>query len=521
MKKLLLLISFFFTYTNPTFAESSKEILSKALTISNSINQNLTVEQKLSRYENIQNLIDKILSEYSGSDESIKIISGESIGNFNYGSIQNDYLRELTSYYETVCVVSPTFECIAFVSLNQGVNSCKNSRTFKQLDLSHKEIKNALNIFNSQDSKDNYKSLALNSYRNCLSNSKVKRTSSIQDYFSSNLVPMFLSLNKKNEAKAIVQQLEDPYLKFASVIEITKSEDNGISMEFFTRMREYIDNKMNYENYSFDQRDKWKKVKNLALLKLKTEMLSNAKFPIEQERDLHYPISWQLDSRDIENGFGTCSSEYNNEYFNAVIDLLDSSITVSKNLSVSGNSWNLERIMHSIRFDQRNAYFDICSNSNDKKDYGKAINIYSRIGMFDYEDGKKFLNAAAVSNYDSNEMMEYYFLFERTYPEFTSGLSVAYRTKRLERLKKRGSNQRIIDKLSQNRGSQPPIYDSFYTFKKNVADDKMCEAIDVLFKKFKGTQNYNRAINYLIDSPDVNKDRKYDCGDSSLETLLN
>ena len=521
MKKLILLFSFFFTYTNPTFAESSKEILSKALTISNSINQNLTVEQKLSRYENIQNLIDKILSEYSGSDESIKIISGESIGNFNYGSIQNNYLRELTSYYETVCVVSPTFECIAFVSLNQGVNSCKNSRTFKQLDLSHKEIKNALNIFNSQDSKDNYKSLALNSYRNCLSNSKVKRTSSIQDYFSSNLVPMFLSLNKKNEAKAIVQQLEDPYLKFASVIEITKTENDGISLEFFNRMKEYIDNKLNYENVSFDQRDKWKKVNNLALLKLKTEMLSNAKFPLNEDY-LHYPISWQLGSNDIVNGFGTCSSEYNKEYFNAVINLLDASFLRSQEIvpeesfnerlgqivsNHRARKRNLRSIMHSMRFDQRSKYFDICANSTNNKDYAKAINIYSRIGFFNYEEGEKFLDYASIANYDSDQMMEYYFIFITQNPEISKLVPMR--------------NPLTFYEYKTKFNSQPPVFDEFYGFKKYVVNDKMCEAIDVLFKEFKGTENYNRAITYLIDSPEVDRNKKYDCGDASLEMLLN
>ncbi len=521
MRKYFLFLFLIFTNVNPSFAESSKEILSKALNISNSINQNLTVEQKLSKYENIQNLIDKILDEHSGSDESIKIISGQEIGNFNYPLIQDNYLKELTSYYDTICGVSPSFECIAFVSLNQGVNSCKNSKTFKQLELSHKDIKNALNIFSSQDSKNNYKSLALNSYKNCLSNSKVKRTASIQDYFSSNLVPMFLSLDKKNEAKAIVQQLNDPYLKFAGVIEINKSENDGISMEFFTRMREYIDNKLNHENYPYSQADRWRKINNLALLKLKTEMLRNSKFQIEQERDLHYPIPAILTSHLIENELGTCSSEYNNEYFNAVIDLLDISLLISQKIEPEmkylekirgmvpnhrGRKYNLNRIMHSMRFDQRKTYFDICSHSDDNKDYAKAIAIYSKIGLFNYEEGKKFLNNAAILDYNSNDLMEYYFLFEKKNPEIS---------------KIAGSKNPLTYNKIKFRYYKSDIYDDFYGFKKYVVSDQMCEAIDVLFKKFKGTENYNRAITYLINSPDVNKDIKYDCGDASLEMLLN
>ena len=518
MRKLIFIISFLISSASPTFAESSKEILTKALSVSNSINQNLTIEQKLSKYEQIQSLIDKILSQHAGTDESIKILSGQKIGTFNYSSIQNNYLKELTGYYETVCGVSPSFKCIAFVSLNQGVNSCKNSKTFQQLDLSHKDIKNALNIFVSQDAKKNYKSLALNSYRNCLSNSKVKRTQSIQDYFSSKLVPMFLMLNQKEEAKAVIQQLKDPYLKFAGVIEVSKSENNGISLEYFTRMREYIDNRLSYENYPYSESEKWKKSQNLALLKLKSEMLRHSKFPIEEDRDLHYQIGWGLDDSDIDNGDLSCSISYNKSYFDGVVDLLDISILKSKEVvpevkefrgmqvsNEKGRKYNLNRIMHSMRFDQRKNYFDKCANQTDNKDYAKAINIYSRIGMYDYKEGKKFLNNAALSNYNSNQMMEYYFIFERQNP----GLSKVSSTANPLTRKKRRFN------------SQPSVYDDFYGFKKYVVNDKMCEAIDVLFKKFKGTKNYSRAISYLIDSPDVDRNKKYDCGDETLEMLLN
>ena len=510
MRKYFLFLFLIFTNVNPSFAESSKEILSKALNISNSINQNLTVEQKLSKYENIQNLIDKILDEHSGSDESIKIISGQQIGNFNYALIQDNYLRELTSYYDTVCGVSPSFECIAFVSLNQGVKSCKNSKTFKQLELSHKDIKNALNIFSSQDSKNNYKSLALNSYKNCLSNSKVKRTASIQDYFSSNLVPMFLSLDKNNEAKAIVQQLNDPYLKFAGVIEITKSENGGISKEFFDRMQEYIDNKMNYEDYGkkygFAEEIKWRKIHDLASLRLKTEMLRNALFPID-EKLLQYRIDESLSgsyaSYSLNDGksynddtyVSTCSAKFDKNLFDAHINLLDISILKSREIMPDRLAgWHLFVMMNGNGWNWHGSYLHICAQSGDKKDYTKAVDVYSRIGTYDYSEGVKFLDFAAKSNYDSDQMMEYYLQFERRSPNFS----------------------KVLTKKQRER-----IYDKYFLFKKYVLNDQMCEAINILFKEFKGNENYSRAISYLINSPDVDRNKKYDCGDASLEMLLN
>ena len=102
-----------------------------------------------------------------------------------------------------VCGVSPSFECLAFVSLDQGVKACVKAESFEMLDIAHRDIMNALNVFNGQESKKEYKMLALNSYRNCLSVSKVKKTKRIEDYFGSRLVPAFLQLGKTNQAKAI------------------------------------------------------------------------------------------------------------------------------------------------------------------------------------------------------------------------------------------------------------------------------------------------------------------------------
>ena len=102
--------------------------------------------------------------------------------------------------------------------------------------------------------------------------------------------------------------------------------------------------------------------------------------------------------------------------------------------------------------------------------------------------------------------MEYYFLYETKNPEISKIAGLR--------------NPLTYDKKKFGY-YKPAIYDDFYGFKKYVVNDKMCEAIDVLFKQFKGTKNYNRAIKYLIDSPEVDRNKKYDCGDASLEMLLN
>ena len=55
----------------------------------------LTAEQRIKIYETIETKVDQIMSLHPGSDESLKIISNQSIGEFNYKNIQTEYYQEL------------------------------------------------------------------------------------------------------------------------------------------------------------------------------------------------------------------------------------------------------------------------------------------------------------------------------------------------------------------------------------------------------------------------------------------
>ena len=325
---------------------------------------------------------------------------------------------------------------------------------------------------------------------------------------------MFLSLNKTNEAKAIIQQLKDPYLKFASIIQLSRSLNNGISREYYDRMQKYIDEKIYIPGT--DKRDsnyeKLRRASILARLKLKSEMLRFSNFPIK-ESDIYSEINTGLTNHEVNSGMISCSINANQDYFDAIVDLSDISFLKMDEVRTKRKIFHENNL---IAMSMRNKlfldFFDTCAQRTDKGkfsintyvdpfkekimknslwDYSKAFRIYYQISFYDYKEGKKFLKNAESSNYDSEQMMSYYFDFQKKQPD-----------------------------MEMKQFANPYIYNKFFIFKKDVQNGNMCQAIDLLFKEFKGTPNYSRAISYLIESPDVNRNKKYDCGDESLELLL-
>ena len=43
----------------------------------------------------------------------------------------------------------------------------------------------------------------------------------------------------------------------------------------------------------------------------------------------------------------------------------------------------------------------------------------------------------------------------------------------------------------------------------------------MLFQQLKGTEYYQDAVNYMVTSPKLSPNKKYNCGDEDLELLLN
>jgi len=61
----------------------------------------------------------------------------------------------------------------------------------------------------------------------------------------------------------------------------------------------------------------------------------------------------------------------------------------------------------------------------------------------------------------------------------------------------------------------------YFVFAKRVDFGDVCEASRVLFQELKGSEDFDLAIEYMINSPSVDPAVIYNCGDEDLELLLN
>ena len=146
--------------TGKSFSDPNT-LLGEAIKINLSINENLPQEDRLKAYKDIFILTDKIISNHSSSDQAIKLLSNQKVGDFDQEIIRTNYIKELTEYYDIVCETSPSFLCIGFVSLKNGMEACKSSNTVRSIVEAHQNIKNAINIFTSQQSDNSFINLSL------------------------------------------------------------------------------------------------------------------------------------------------------------------------------------------------------------------------------------------------------------------------------------------------------------------------------------------------------------------------
>lgn len=72
-----------------TAGVSSKELLTEALKASNSINNSVPIKGRIENYKKIFSNLGEIIADHPGSDEAVKLLSGQSIGNFNAEALQS------------------------------------------------------------------------------------------------------------------------------------------------------------------------------------------------------------------------------------------------------------------------------------------------------------------------------------------------------------------------------------------------------------------------------------------------
>ena len=198
-------------------AQDEKAIFSNILKDYKRLSNNLSIEQRIEVFENIQSNVEKIIEEYPATDEAIKLLSGQKVVILTW-PVQDEYID---SQITTVCEVTPSKTCLAFVSLKIGSNQCATAESFDDIGVAQSKIRNAIKIFSQDAQTDQVKNLALSEFRNCAVKSRLNNKAALRDYFLRQLVPVYLDIDDEDQARAIIQQLDNPYLTFLLVLELT------------------------------------------------------------------------------------------------------------------------------------------------------------------------------------------------------------------------------------------------------------------------------------------------------------
>jgi hypothetical protein len=449
-------------------AQSAGELLSDAISTSATLNQNLSIERRLDARRKVFTAINQLIERYPGSPEAIKIVSRQIIGSFDYAQEQKRYFKDLNSYQKTTCIAAPSLECLAFVSLDEGEKQCSKPGYAAQ-EQAHSDILNAIKIFAQQGSDELYVELAVNAYRSC----SFGRSQAVRDAYLARLVPELLLLDRSDSARAIVQQIAQPYWKFEAVLAQLASSD--VSEATVNRLEKYLDEKLAENPWDF-----W-----LASLRLHT-------FAVEH---LGQPFRRSLHRNKATLGViptGTvCDEEWRRLHFQTATKTID---TVVHSLELGQYDKDTRLVDNALDGLHLRSIANSLGGCSSSRAFGEGVTLYAYLRLMGSSFARDFLADAITSDFDASVMQEAAFRAYKSDPDLF---------------------------LEKSHAVDTPPFDKFYGFKISVFEGDMCGAVKTMFEQFVDTPRYPMAVSYLLRSGELDLEADYDCGDAGLEMLLN
>ncbi|WP_163832758.1 hypothetical protein [Spartinivicinus ruber] len=467
------------------------ELMGEALKYKAKIHENTPIERRLELYGNIFEVLDKIVAQHPGSDQAINILSNQSIGDFNQEALRSDYIKELTSYYDTVCEANPSYSCLGFVSLSAGQQACSAANSAKDLVEAHQNLKNAAQIFIGQDEDPAYVLLALDEYRSCLDKSKFKATTYGKDLFAADLVELLLASEKRGMAKAVIENMKTPAFKVQGVLSISKYEEKPFDNKFFERLKKYIEEKV-------DDREGNQK---LSALDLVMENFRRGKEVIS-----YIDVRWGFRTgREWGQYTKYCDAFMTRTAIERVFELQENivNLKLSRRGYTKGQAPSLMEQISNEWDEILNACY---SPSDESREYALSAELHGQLILLSKESASEFRVGVLNSNWDSSKQIEfvvkalgkYQKLFEAQY-----GLREDAKGNRLIRLGPILKSDRAL----------LPVFEQLVDY------GNICEAAKILFQRIKGKSAYDDAIEYMITSDAIKMNAKHDCGDAELELL--
>lgn len=489
--------------------DGARTLLADILKENNSITEYTPTKDRIRAYKKIFSNLELIISDYPTSDEAITLLSTGTLvqGGFNSEEARSEYIRELTDYYSTVCEVSPSLECIGFVSLNSGASLCPKATTFQDARTAHAHIGNAINVFVAQESDRAFVDLALNTYRACSAQGKVRLNEYQKEGFASELVGIFLKLQKTSAAKATIENMETPYFKFRGVLQLKAASSEQADQTYVDRLKQFLDEKVNGKDRVLGELELLRFMMDETSLALPQNITNDIQRSGGQGNGWLYPYT---------NGSDTCQNDgYPEVLADTIFDLNRAA------MQHSGTSKNALTAYELGMFSR--AYLkpalDACANP-----LSLPLTMAMQVTLLEgpQQGGAFWDRSKALNPSTDNLYLDYINTVDPTITEIQATIEACEKQKDgpLASLNlplcgpTAGYQTRFVEYIADD----PAI---FPIFQRVVDAGDVCLATTMLFQRLAKRPQYGEAIAYIINSSAISPDTTHSCGDEELELLLN
>jgi len=501
-----------------------KVLLSEAISIINTLTADLATKDRLKIYENALNKFDRILEQYGSSDTGLTLKSTGKFGDLDYKRIQQNYTLELTNYYVKTCEVSPSAICQGFVGFKDGTEGCRAAQTFSELRNAHLNLINSMIIFGEQEKNLGLFRLAKTNYLQCNKKTLDVDEFAAKDYFNFQLMKVLLQMREESNARGIIENIKNPFYKFASVIELKKVSGDPIDKAYIARMMKFLDEKFPAIKFS-EEIDYLKIASQLSLANIAFSEGSKYVFgdDLGQPESLTQKMIVSLEPRVLS---GKDPAIKNNQckdqvFVREVFELSNEYLQVVDNYRSSRNMTLNSRIMLTSGWIHKEFVKPALGAFGTKRTRGDNWEV----PIFNGCPEKYTIALSAISSlYAANKPLE----AQKYYTQFTTSNIATDRLKLIDLFLEYAGTKEEYRINSQDGAEKPTIIPymmtgtdgDFAVFKKHVDNGALCEASALLFNELKESKYSVTARSYINSKNKFSKNKKVKCGDEDLEILL-
>ncbi len=520
LKKIL--NTFFYTLTlllfnsiaiaeNLSEPQSEKQLLADAIKVYSSLSTQDDIKTRIRKQEVVIKKIDEIVDNFSGTDAGIEILISGDFGKYNINAIRKKYMDELIAYNLKTCKSEPSFNCLGFVSLDNGLKGCDIKDDFSGIITASKNFRNAYSIFSTQGDGQKYKVGILSSFKNCAAGQSDFK----KDFLHRGLINILLDSGDENKAVGITQNMKTPIFKLLAAADI-RSYQGKLDYKTLKVLFEKAENLSN----KTDQNSAMFTLINTAY---KENLDPYSKGAKKAKIAISFPPTYSYNESPCgEQAQGKYLSELAMDFL-----FLDSQVERSPYLTINArekaseiieqcSNYALQPINYFLKTDLKSA---------------KAIREFqSQLG-----NGQKINTDFFVKNIPLESLIGYVTSMEEEINESTMQLKAAgtlLKGKELEEYKRSIKLQpmhlrKFYIKQMRSLSGTTPIYPfedeygKFNLYKLYIDNGDVCRASETLFKDIRGGDYEEESVTYFITSPNILVNKKYNCGDGELDLLLN